>query len=589
MAKLCLKKQSKRIPARKRYKIEKKVREHNRRLRREKKKNPKKGEKKIIQVPNICPFKEDILKDVENYKRKKEEERQKQRESLAQQWAKEKEENKMKELKLEHVVQNAQTRQTVHDRLQVEPETKKIVKGDKMQAYYREFKKVLHMADIILEVLDARDPLGTRCKQVEQAVIDSPGNKRLVFVLNKADLVPRENLDRWLKYLRRFFPAVPFKATTQMQNRRLGHKKMAKHLPEKAMKNSTCVGAELLMSLLGNYCRNKDIKTCISVGIVGLPNVGKSSIINSLKRSRACSVGATPGVTRNMQQVQLDSKIKLIDSPGIVFASPEINSEAAIALKNAVRVEALADPITPANAILQRADKHQLMQLYTLAEYKSPEEFFPMLAKRMGRFKKRGIPDSKVAARTLIEDWNRGRIRYYTVPPEDNTDIHISSEIVQTVAAEFDIAAFEAMETDVLSTLEAENKQNALPTGLLIESTGPVDMMDTSGDKVDNGVLADNVSVSGIENSKKLRVKKDKEKSTKSEAKKTESLMSLEGNQKLNKHKKLEFKKLKKTEARRDREAASLAGVLEQFTLSTGQSSSPAEDYDFEVDFHEKE
>lgn len=52
------------------------------------------------------------------------------------------------------------------------------------------------------------------------------------------------------------------------------------------------------MSMLANYCRNKGIKTSIRVGIVGIPNVGKSSIINSLIRGRACNVGCTPGVTR---------------------------------------------------------------------------------------------------------------------------------------------------------------------------------------------------------------------------------------------------------------------------------------------------
>lgn len=52
------------------------------------------------------------------------------------------------------------------------------------------------------------------------------------------------------------------------------------------------------MSLLGNYCRNQGMKTAITVGVVGLPNVGKSSIINSLNRSKACNVGSTPGVTK---------------------------------------------------------------------------------------------------------------------------------------------------------------------------------------------------------------------------------------------------------------------------------------------------
>nr|CAH7762287.1 unnamed protein product [Callosobruchus chinensis] len=87
-----------------------------------------------------------------------------------------------------------------------------------------------------------------------------------------------------------------FKASTQTQNRKLGQKKFSKS--QDLVQNSTCVGADLLMSLLGNYCRNKGIKTSITVGVVGLPNVGKSSIINSLKRSKACNVGAAPGVTK---------------------------------------------------------------------------------------------------------------------------------------------------------------------------------------------------------------------------------------------------------------------------------------------------
>ena len=87
---------------------------------------------------------------------------------------------------------------------------------------------------------------------------------------------------------------------------------------EDAPPTSACLGADVLVKLLGSYCRNADIKTSITVGvvgklssinnyvmmtsllcnIVGLPNVGKSSIINSLKRSKSCSVGATPGLTK---------------------------------------------------------------------------------------------------------------------------------------------------------------------------------------------------------------------------------------------------------------------------------------------------
>ena len=67
---------------------------------------------------------------------------------------------------------------------------------------------------------------------------------------------------------------------------------------EDLLQSSHCLGADILMKLLGNYCRNKDVKTVIRVGVVGFPNTGKSSIINSLKRSKTCNVGSTPGVTR---------------------------------------------------------------------------------------------------------------------------------------------------------------------------------------------------------------------------------------------------------------------------------------------------
>lgn len=71
-----------------------------------------------------------------------------------------------------------------------------------------------------------------------------------------------------------------------------------------------------------------------------------------------------------MQEVQLDSKIKLLDSPGIVFAS---GSDSTASLRNAVRISALSDPITPANAILQRVTKNQMMEMYDIAEYSTPE------------------------------------------------------------------------------------------------------------------------------------------------------------------------------------------------------------------------
>ncbi|KAI4500450.1 hypothetical protein M0802_004412 [Mischocyttarus mexicanus] len=573
MAKFCLKKPSKRIPARKRYKIEKKVREHNRKMRKEAKKKQR-GKPKVIEIPNQCPFKEDILKEVEAMKKHNEEEKQKQREA-----AKQKKREELAKNGLQGLVKEAQKKGDEHEAMEVDDKSQPIKdaiahKENSLKAYYKEFKKVLDAADVILEIVDARDPLGTRCKQLEEAVQSAEGNKRLVLVLNKADLVPRENLNKWLTYLRGSLPTVAFKSSTQDQSKKLGRRKLGKKT-ESMIQSGTCFGAELLLSLLANYCRNSgDVKTSIRVGVAGLPNVGKSSVINSLKRSRACNVGSVPGVTKAMQVVQLDSKIKLLDSPGIVFASSHQSSkdgmdDTSIALKNAVKIQTLQDPYTPATAILRRLTKQQVMDLYDVPEYNSPDEFFALRATRMGKFKRGGVPNQLTAARCVLEDWNSGKIRYYTEPPEQPL-CHLSAEIVSQMAKEFDIESFATEERMMLDNVETVNK-NITVEPVLFESTGPVtSIMEVEIEK-DQEFKIQNTLKNKLEAKPKVGKKEQK--------KKTDPLMELEGNQKLNKLQKLQFKKEKKNKVRREKATSILADQLEGFNLSS------QDNYDFSTDF----
>ncbi|CAL1528880.1 unnamed protein product [Lymnaea stagnalis] len=460
-------KKSKRQSTKHRVKVERKVREHNRKQKKADKLNSKKKVRKDPGIPNILPFKEEVLKEAQAYKQRLELEKEKKKASRKK--ARERLQNQNRNLS--DFVKDAEKRQAAYDRQNHggdEPEklqnANKVIENSR-KTFYKEFKKVIDAADVILEVLDARDPLGSRCLEVEEAVRSAPGNKRLVLVLNKIDLVPKEVVEAWLKHLRKELPAIAFKASTQQQRDRLTQTKVDYAVAsDDLLKSSNCLGADVLMKLLRNYCRSTEM--AINVGVVGFPNTGKSSIINSLKRTKACEVGAIPGVTRTMQSVHLDKHIKLLDSPGVVMTNSP--SDVAAVLRNVVKLESLEDPIPCVEAILSRCQKMQMMLHYNVPDYKDVNEFLTLLATRMGKLKKGGIPDISRAGRRLLQDWNMGKITYYTMPPEPANDAasHIEAKIVTEWGKDFNIDDLVVEETRMLAGLR--RKDNSM----LVSSVG---------------------------------------------------------------------------------------------------------------------
>lgn len=248
-------------------------------------------------------------------------------------------------------------------------------------------KEVIEDADIILEVLDARDPEGTRNKQIERLIL-AEKNAKLILVLNKIDLVPKDVVDKWQTHLSNVYPTIKISAT---------------------------YGFERSLRFLRKQIEQFASKYPVTVGIVGYSNVGKSTIINGLKGSKIVGVSPQAGYTRGKQYINLGKNIRLIDSPGII---PFEGNEVELALKAAITPEKIQNVDAVVMEIINRVGIERLSQIYKI-EITTQDGFLAQLARRRGKLLPRGEPDLYEAAKIVIRDWQRGNVGFYSLPPSE--------------------------------------------------------------------------------------------------------------------------------------------------------------------------
>jgi len=146
---------------------------------------------------------------------------------------------------------------------------------------------------------------------------------------------------------------------------------------------------------------HKDKKN-ISVGLVGYPNVGKSSVINALMKKTCCRVAPIPGETKVWQYITLTKRIYLIDCPGIVHDEHQSDTEKV--LKSVVRAEKIPDPAQYIQAILDKIEPKNIYDTYGIAEWTDSYDFLKKLSQRTGKLLRGGEPDYNNMSRQIIVD-----------------------------------------------------------------------------------------------------------------------------------------------------------------------------------------
>jgi len=244
--------------------------------------------------------------------------------------------------------------------------------------------KIIDECDVILLVLDARDPEMTRNRELEKKI--KAKGKKLIYVLNKADLVPKDILEKWKEVFGENTVFVSAK-------RRLGTK----------------ILREMIKQSLKEMGKKEG-----KVGIVGYPNVGKSSIINALTGKRKALTGSVAGLTKGEQWVRLTKNIKLMDTPGVL----EMRDEDDLVISGALRLEKVENPIPPALKILSRINNfdNSIIKEYFGVDYEEvDEELLKKIGNKRSYLTKGGEVDLVRTAKTIIKEYQDGKLNYYKV------------------------------------------------------------------------------------------------------------------------------------------------------------------------------
>ncbi|KAK9916643.1 hypothetical protein WJX75_005277 [Coccomyxa subellipsoidea] len=303
---------------------------------------------------------------------------------------------------------------------------------------WRQLWRVLERSHIIVQVLDARDPLRYRSEDMDEFARELHPGKASLMLLNKADLLTLPLRKAWADYFDARGVDYIFWSAKAASERPLNPD--AEEQPaEDAGTRTEVVGTDKLISLLQQRAKvavdaGSRVETLagsegerLFVGLTGYPNVGKSSTINALFGSKKTAVAATPGKTKHFQTLNITERLTLCDCPGLVLPKYAA-SKAEMVAAGVIPIERLTDVRAPAEVIAQRIPRAVLestyaMQLPHQASTKgadgspSAAVLLQCIARSRGWVVGNGLPDEARSGRLLLKDYTAGKLVHCEWPP----------------------------------------------------------------------------------------------------------------------------------------------------------------------------
>lgn len=254
-------------------------------------------------------------------------------------------------------------------------------------------RKDIKLVDAVIELIDARIPVSSRNPVLDDILTDKPR----IIIMNKSDLSNPEENDRWKAYFEKSYGVL-----------------LANSLENRGLKNLRPVLEERLGEKFERDANRKIIDKTIKIMIVGIPNVGKSTLINTIAKRAGAKVGNKPGLTRQTQWIKTSDEIELLDTPGVLWPKFEDEEGLNLAFTGAIEDRILDIENLSLKFIekINSIDPDILKNRYNIdfEEGDLPLEILEKIAQARGALLKKGVYDYFKAANFIMGDFRSGKM-----------------------------------------------------------------------------------------------------------------------------------------------------------------------------------